>query len=97
MPCAWIPPAFPSETCVLLGGTRFESPLKSVDFLEAYPAILGQRFEVASLQDCLDSSGKHPSCLLRPDRRRCRVWGDSGRGEPWTLVHPHSSIQHLLC
>ncbi|XP_016051286.1 PREDICTED: peroxisomal acyl-coenzyme A oxidase 3 [Miniopterus natalensis] len=38
------------------GGTRFESPLKSVDFLEAYPAILGQRFEVASLQDCLDSS-----------------------------------------
>lgn len=38
------------------GGPRCGSPLKSVDFLEAYPAILGQRFEVASLQDCLDSS-----------------------------------------
>ncbi|XP_066135047.1 peroxisomal acyl-coenzyme A oxidase 3 isoform X2 [Saccopteryx bilineata] len=38
------------------GGTRFESPLKSVDFLEAYPAVLGQKFEAASLQDCLDSS-----------------------------------------
>lgn len=38
------------------GGPRFESPLKSVNFLEAYPAILRQRFEVASLQDCLDSA-----------------------------------------
>ncbi|XP_036982752.2 peroxisomal acyl-coenzyme A oxidase 3 isoform X2 [Artibeus jamaicensis] len=38
------------------GGTRCESPLKSVNFLEAYPAILRQRFEVASLQDCLDSA-----------------------------------------
>ncbi|XP_045690013.1 peroxisomal acyl-coenzyme A oxidase 3 isoform X2 [Phyllostomus hastatus] len=37
-------------------GARFESPLKSVDFLEAYPAILCQKFEVASLQDCLDSA-----------------------------------------
>ncbi|XP_036127996.1 peroxisomal acyl-coenzyme A oxidase 3 isoform X3 [Molossus molossus] len=38
------------------GGPRCESPLKSVNFLQAYPAILGQRFEVTSLQDCLDSS-----------------------------------------
>lgn len=38
------------------GGARFESPLKSVDFLAAYPALLGRRFEVASLQDCLDSA-----------------------------------------
>ncbi|KAF6128537.1 acyl-CoA oxidase 3, pristanoyl [Phyllostomus discolor] len=38
------------------GGARFESPLKSVNFLEAYPAILRQRFEVAGLQDCLDSA-----------------------------------------
>ncbi|KAM5341093.1 peroxisomal acyl-coenzyme A oxidase 3 [Glossophaga mutica] len=38
------------------GGTHFESPLKSLNFLEAYPAILHQRFEVASLQDCLDSA-----------------------------------------
>ncbi|XP_053778960.1 peroxisomal acyl-coenzyme A oxidase 3 isoform X2 [Desmodus rotundus] len=38
------------------GGTCFESPLKSVNFLEAYPSILHQRFEVASLQDCLDSA-----------------------------------------
>ncbi|XP_054437870.1 peroxisomal acyl-coenzyme A oxidase 3 [Pteronotus mesoamericanus] len=38
------------------GGTRFKSPLKSVNFLEGYPAILGRRFEAASLQDCLDSA-----------------------------------------
>lgn len=38
------------------GGARFQSPLKSVAFLEAYPALLGQRFQVASLKDCLDSS-----------------------------------------
>ncbi|KAF5912960.1 peroxisomal acyl-coenzyme A oxidase 3 isoform X2 [Diceros bicornis minor] len=38
------------------GGARCESPLKSVDFLEAYPDILGRRFEVPSLEDYLDSS-----------------------------------------
>lgn len=38
------------------GGAHFQSPLKSVAFLEAYPALLGQRFQVASLEDCLDSS-----------------------------------------
>lgn len=38
------------------GGARFESPLKSVNFLAAYPALLGRRFAVASLQDCLDSA-----------------------------------------
>lgn len=38
------------------GGARFESPLKSVDFLAAYPALLGRRFAAASLQDCLDSA-----------------------------------------
>lgn len=38
------------------GGAHFQSPLKSVAFLEAYPALLGQRFRVASLEDCLDSS-----------------------------------------
>nr|XP_044623834.1 peroxisomal acyl-coenzyme A oxidase 3 isoform X2 [Equus asinus] len=38
------------------GGAHCKSPLKTVDFLEAYPDILGQRFEVPSLEDCLDSS-----------------------------------------
>ncbi|XP_054564351.1 peroxisomal acyl-coenzyme A oxidase 3 isoform X2 [Eptesicus fuscus] len=38
------------------GGAHCESPLKSVDFLAAYPALLGRRFAVASLQDCLDSA-----------------------------------------
>lgn len=38
------------------GGARCESPLKSVDFLAAYPALLSRRFAVASLQDCLDSA-----------------------------------------
>lgn len=46
-------------THILLGGARFQSPLKSVAFLKDYPALLGQRFQVASLKDCLDSSGKH--------------------------------------
>lgn len=51
---------------VLLGGARFESPLKSVDFLAAYPALLGRRFAAASLQDCLDSAGKPPPPSARP-------------------------------
>uniref|UniRef100_A0A452TZS3 Acyl-coenzyme A oxidase n=1 Tax=Ursus maritimus TaxID=29073 RepID=A0A452TZS3_URSMA len=38
------------------GGARFESPLKTVDFLEAYPDILGQRFTCPSVNSCLDSS-----------------------------------------
>uniref|UniRef100_A0A9L0SXX1 Acyl-coenzyme A oxidase n=1 Tax=Equus caballus TaxID=9796 RepID=A0A9L0SXX1_HORSE len=38
------------------GGAHCKSRLKTVDFLEAYPDILGQRFEVPSLEDCLDSS-----------------------------------------
>ncbi|XP_061047895.1 peroxisomal acyl-coenzyme A oxidase 3 isoform X1 [Eubalaena glacialis] len=38
------------------GGARIESPLKTVDFLEAYPNILGHRFEGCSPEDCLDSS-----------------------------------------
>ncbi|XP_028348170.1 peroxisomal acyl-coenzyme A oxidase 3 isoform X4 [Physeter macrocephalus] len=38
------------------GGARIESPLKTVDFLEAYPNILGHRFEGSSPEDCLDSS-----------------------------------------
>ncbi|XP_057562768.1 peroxisomal acyl-coenzyme A oxidase 3 isoform X3 [Hippopotamus amphibius kiboko] len=38
------------------GGARIESPLKTVDFLEAYPNILGQRFAGYSPEDCLDSS-----------------------------------------
>lgn len=38
------------------GVAHFQSPLKSVAFLEAYPALLGRRFQVASLEDCLDSS-----------------------------------------
>lgn len=38
------------------GGAHFESPLRSVDFLAAYPALLGRRFAAASLQDCLDSA-----------------------------------------
>ncbi|XP_059779643.1 peroxisomal acyl-coenzyme A oxidase 3 isoform X2 [Balaenoptera ricei] len=38
------------------GGARIESPLKTVDFLEAYPNILGHRFEGCSPEDCLNSS-----------------------------------------
>ncbi|XP_073895450.1 peroxisomal acyl-coenzyme A oxidase 3 isoform X2 [Macaca fascicularis] len=37
-------------------GACFRSPLKSVDFLDAYPSILDQKFEVSSVADCLDSA-----------------------------------------
>jgi hypothetical protein len=40
-----------------LDGARFKSPLKTVDFLEAYPTILGQKFTGSSMADWLDSSG----------------------------------------
>ncbi|XP_057357983.1 peroxisomal acyl-coenzyme A oxidase 3 isoform X5 [Manis pentadactyla] len=38
------------------GGARFESPLKTVNFLEASSDILGRRFEGPSGGGCLDSS-----------------------------------------
>ncbi|KAF0870971.1 ACOX3 oxidase, partial [Crocuta crocuta] len=38
------------------GGTRLESPLGTVDFLETYPDILGQRFTCSSVEGCLDPS-----------------------------------------
>ena len=49
---------------VLAGGVRLESPLKTVDFLEAYPEILGQRFSCPSINSCLDSSGEHTVSLF---------------------------------
>lgn len=51
----WLSPV----TAVLLGGGRIESPLETVDFLDACPDILGQRFEGCSPEDFLDSSGKY--------------------------------------
>ncbi|XP_074207289.1 peroxisomal acyl-coenzyme A oxidase 3 isoform X3 [Camelus bactrianus] len=47
------------------GGPRVESPLKTVDFLESYPDILGRRFTGPSPEDCWDSSGV-PLPLLGP-------------------------------
>ncbi|XP_035941579.1 peroxisomal acyl-coenzyme A oxidase 3 isoform X1 [Halichoerus grypus] len=38
------------------GGAHFQSPLRTVDFLQAYPDILGQRFTCPSVDSCLDSS-----------------------------------------
>ncbi|XP_006153010.1 peroxisomal acyl-coenzyme A oxidase 3 [Tupaia chinensis] len=43
-------------TCRLQDGAPFQSPLKTVNFLEAYPDILGQRFTGHSVADCLDSA-----------------------------------------
>ncbi|XP_036057007.1 peroxisomal acyl-coenzyme A oxidase 3 isoform X2 [Onychomys torridus] len=40
----------------LQDGVAFTSPLKSVDFLEAYPGILGQKFMGSSQADWLDSA-----------------------------------------
>ncbi|XP_032109937.1 peroxisomal acyl-coenzyme A oxidase 3 isoform X1 [Sapajus apella] len=42
--------------CRVQDGACFRSPLKSVDFLDSYPSILDQRFEVSSVADCLDSA-----------------------------------------
>lgn len=71
---AWLPPM----TTAFPGGARIQSPLKSVDFLDAYPALLDQKFTVTSLQDCLDDSGKCPAPV--------RPVAASGRpvlGGPW--------------
>ncbi|XP_004847402.1 peroxisomal acyl-coenzyme A oxidase 3 [Heterocephalus glaber] len=35
-------------------GARFQSPLRTVDFLEAYPGMVGQRFKGTSVADWLD-------------------------------------------
>ncbi|XP_072802993.1 peroxisomal acyl-coenzyme A oxidase 3 isoform X3 [Vicugna pacos] len=43
------------------GGPRVESPLKTVDFLESYPDILGRRFTGSSPEDCWDSSAPRGS------------------------------------
>ncbi|KAL6040096.1 hypothetical protein STEG23_000097, partial [Scotinomys teguina] len=40
----------------LQDGAAFTSPLKTVDFLEAYPGILGQKFMGSSQADWLDSA-----------------------------------------
>lgn len=44
---------------VLVGGAHLESPLGTVDFLEAYPDILDQKFSCPSVTGCLESSGEH--------------------------------------
>nr|XP_012328946.1 peroxisomal acyl-coenzyme A oxidase 3 isoform X1 [Aotus nancymaae]XP_012328947.1 peroxisomal acyl-coenzyme A oxidase 3 isoform X1 [Aotus nancymaae]XP_012328948.1 peroxisomal acyl-coenzyme A oxidase 3 isoform X1 [Aotus nancymaae]XP_012328949.1 peroxisomal acyl-coenzyme A oxidase 3 isoform X1 [Aotus nancymaae] len=44
------------RACRVQDGACFRSPLKSVDFLDSYPGILDQRFEVSSVADCLDSA-----------------------------------------
>lgn len=45
-----------TDVCVL-DGAHFTSPLKTVNFLEAYPGILGQKFMASSKADWLDSEG----------------------------------------
>lgn len=45
-----------TEVCAL-DGAHITSPLKTVDFLEAYPGILGQKFMGSSKADWLDSAG----------------------------------------
>ncbi|XP_020847804.1 peroxisomal acyl-coenzyme A oxidase 3 isoform X1 [Phascolarctos cinereus] len=36
--------------------TRIESPLESVNFLEDFKDILGQKFKISRVEDCMDSS-----------------------------------------
>ncbi|XP_031197489.1 peroxisomal acyl-coenzyme A oxidase 3 [Mastomys coucha] len=49
------PPLQVTEVCAQ-GGAHFTSPLKTLDFLEAYPGILGQKFMGSSKADWLDSA-----------------------------------------
>lgn len=65
-PCRPGPLAFLRVAHVLLGAARFQSPLKSVAFLEAYPALLDRRSQAAALEDYLDSSGSALPCPLPP-------------------------------
>lgn len=44
------------EVCAL-GGAHVTSPLKTLDFLEAYPGILSQKFVGSCKADWLDSAG----------------------------------------
>lgn len=71
---------------VFIGGTHLESPLGTVNFLETYPDILGQRFTCSSVEGCLDPSGEHAVSLSPSPRdprepavllRRWR-WGVGG-------------------
>lgn len=86
---AWLPPV----TTAFPGGARIQSPLKSVDFLDAYPALLDQKFTVTSLQDCLDDSGKcpPPSAPWRPAGALC--WGGRGRRRQWLAGTPDIGVR----
>lgn len=59
------------EVCAL-DGAHFTSPLKTVDFLEAYPGILGQKFLGSSKADWMDSAGINilPSTAMCLSTRR---------------------------
>lgn len=45
-----------TEACAI-DGAHFTSPLGTVEFLEAYPGILSQKFMGSSKADWLDSAG----------------------------------------
>lgn len=60
-----------------------------MDFLEAYPDILGQRFTCPSVNSCLDSSGEHIVSLF-PSRHD--PWGPlCSRGGLWRALRSSST------
>lgn len=69
------------------GGAHFQSPLHTVDFLGAYPGVLGQKFEGTSVTDWLDPTAPLAAyrwlvCyLLQRSHQKVAQEKRSGRGD----------------
>ncbi|KAM6150171.1 peroxisomal acyl-coenzyme A oxidase 3 isoform 1-T2 [Erethizon dorsatum] len=80
-------------------GARFQSPLQTVDFLEAYPGMLGQRFQGTSVADWLDPAAslaayKWLVCyLLHGSHQKVTQETRSGRSD--FEVKNSSQVYHL--
>lgn len=86
-----------------LDGAHFTSPLKTVDFLEAYPGILGQKFTGSSKADWLDSAGTQfspplPGAYPQGWGLKRIGWGDRSQGWLlfWLAVFPWFCCRTLI-
>ncbi|XP_004624652.1 peroxisomal acyl-coenzyme A oxidase 3 [Octodon degus] len=80
-------------------GVRFQSPLQTVSFLEAYPVVLGQRFQGTSVADWLDPTAPLAAytwlvCyLLQSSHQKVSQERRSGRSD--FEVKNSSQVYHL--